>query len=77
MSSVDYNSSDVVSVAAQRSPVGSFNGALSTLKAHELGAIVIREILVKTKQTYPDDVIIGQALTAGQGLKFDKFRNFT
>lgn len=67
MSSVDYNSSDVVIVAAQRSPVGSFNGALSTLKAHELGAIVIREILVKTKQTYPDDVIIGQALTAGQG----------
>lgn len=69
MSLIDYNSNDVVIVAAQRSPVGSFNGALSTLKAHELGSIVIRDILAKTKDTFPDEVIIGQALTAGQGLE--------
>lgn len=68
MSSNEYNSSDVVIVAAQRSPIGSFNGALSTLKAHELGTIVIKDILARTKNVLPEEVFIGQALTAGQGI---------
>ena len=33
---------DVVIVSAARTPVGSFNGALSSLPAHELGKIAIR-----------------------------------
>ena len=33
--------SDVVIVSAARTPVGSFNGALSSLQAHELGKIAI------------------------------------
>ena len=45
---------------------GSFNGSLSNLKAHELGSIVFKHILDYTK-SIPDEVIIGQALTAAQG----------
>lgn len=59
-------SNDVVIVAAYRTPIGSFNGSFSSLKADELGSIVLKRILEETN-TVPDDVIIGQALTAGQG----------
>ena len=34
--------SDIVIVSAARTPVGSFNGALSSLPAHELGTIAIQ-----------------------------------
>ena len=33
---------DIVIVSAARTPVGSFNGALSTIHAHELGAIALQ-----------------------------------
>ena len=39
---------------------------MSSFKAHELGSEVIKHILNITN-TQPDDVIIGQALTAAQG----------
>ena len=35
----------VVIVGAKRSPIGNFNGALSSLSAHEIGAQVILDIL--------------------------------
>jgi len=57
---------DVVIVVAFRTPIGSFNGSLSSLKADQLGSHVFRHILKETN-TFPDDVIIGQALTASQG----------
>jgi acetyl-CoA C-acetyltransferase len=61
--------SDIVIVSAARTPVGSFNGALSSLTAHELGAIAVKAALDRAKVS-PDDVdevILGQILTAGQG----------
>jgi acetyl-CoA C-acetyltransferase len=60
---------DVVIVSAVRSAVGSFNGGLSTLPAHELGALVIREALSRARVEPGEvsDVIMGQVLTAGQG----------
>jgi acetyl-CoA C-acetyltransferase len=61
--------SDIVIVSAARTPVGSFNGALSTLPAHELGAIAVKAALERAKVS-PDDVdevILGQILTAGEG----------
>jgi acetyl-CoA C-acetyltransferase len=58
----------VVILAAFRTPIGSFNGSISSYKADELGSIVLKHIINFTK-TLPDDVIIGQALTAGQGNK--------
>ena len=36
---------DIVIVSAARTPVGSFGGALSTLPAHDLGAIAIKAAL--------------------------------
>lgn len=59
----------VVLVSATRTPVGSFQGALSTLAAPKLGAIAIRSALEKAglKPTEIDEVIFGNVLTAGVG----------
>ncbi len=37
----------VVIVSAARTPVGSFNGALSSLSAHALGAVALKAALAK------------------------------
>lgn len=60
---------DVVIVAATRTPIGSFHGALAPLSAVELGAVVIRSLLEKTAVApeHIDEVILGQVLTAGSG----------
>jgi acetyl-CoA C-acetyltransferase len=60
---------DVVIVSAARSAIGAFSGGLSSLPAHELGAIVIKEALARAKVEPGEvsDVILGQVLTAGQG----------
>ena len=63
-----YNNKDVVIVAAGRTPIGSLNGCLSSLKAHELGAIVIRDVLSRGKTPASDvaEVVMGQVCTAGK-----------
>lgn len=60
---------DVVIVAAARTAIGNFLGGLSSLPAHKLGAIVIKDLLAKTKIDGKDisEVILGQVLTGGQG----------
>ncbi len=60
---------EVVIVGAARTPVGSFNGSLSALPAHELGAIAIGEALSRAKVDAKDvsEVIMGQILAAGAG----------
>jgi acetyl-CoA C-acetyltransferase len=60
---------EIVIVAAARTPVGSFNGSLSSLPAHELGKIVIEAAMERTKLKPEDvsEVILGQVLTAAQG----------
>ena len=60
---------DVVIVAATRTPIGSFHGALAPLSAVELGSVVIRSLLEKTAVAPEqiDEVILGQVLTAGCG----------
>jgi acetyl-CoA C-acetyltransferase len=65
MSDVDA----VVIASATRTPVGSFNGALASVAAHELGRIVIREAISRANVEPGDisEVILGQVLTAGQG----------
>lgn len=59
----------VVLVAATRTPVGSFQGVLSSLAAPKLGSIVIKSILEKTfvKSHEIQEVIFGEVLTAGVG----------
>ena len=44
--------SEVYIVSATRTPIGVINGALASLPAHQLGAIVIKECL-KTAMEYP------------------------
>ncbi|WP_054996472.1 acetyl-CoA C-acetyltransferase [Pseudomonas ficuserectae] len=60
---------DVVIVAATRTAVGSFQGSLATIAAVDLGAAVIRQLLVQTgvDGAQVDEVIMGQVLTAGAG----------
>ncbi|TNE57208.1 MAG: acetyl-CoA C-acetyltransferase [Alphaproteobacteria bacterium] len=61
--------SDVVIASAARTAVGSFNGSLASVPAHELGAIAIREALARAKVAGEEvsEVIMGQVLAAGQG----------
>ncbi|XP_001371397.1 acetyl-CoA acetyltransferase, cytosolic [Monodelphis domestica] len=59
----------VVIVSAARTAIGSFNGSLSTVPVHELGSVVIKEVL-KRASVAPEDVsevIFGHVLSAGCG----------
>ena len=60
---------DVVIAAATRTPIGAFNGLLSTVPAHYLGEVVIKELLKRAKleAAEVDEVVLGQILTAGTG----------
>ncbi len=60
---------DVVIVAAGRTAVGKFGGALAKIPAAELGAHVIKNLLAQIglDPAAVDEVILGQVLTAGAG----------
>jgi acetyl-CoA C-acetyltransferase len=60
---------DVFIVGAARTPIGKFLGGLSTLKASDLGAIAIREALIRAgvPGTQVDEVIMGHVVQGGQG----------
>jgi acetyl-CoA C-acetyltransferase len=60
---------DIVIAGAARTPVGSFNGALASLPAHDLGRIAITEAMKRAKVEPGEvsEVIMGQILTAGAG----------
>jgi acetyl-CoA C-acetyltransferase len=71
LSEEDFMSdSSIVIVAAKRTPIGSFNSALSPLQAHELGAIAIKAALADAGLSGTDvsETILGQVLTAGVGM---------
>ncbi len=60
---------DIVIAGAARTPVGSFNGALSGVAASYLGTVAIKEALNRAgvAPEEVDEVILGQILTAGTG----------
>jgi acetyl-CoA C-acetyltransferase len=60
---------DIVIVGAARTPVGSFNGSLSSLPAHALGQVAIDAALSRAgvEKNSVSEVIMGQILNAGQG----------
>ncbi|MBG1233654.1 acetyl-CoA C-acetyltransferase [Aestuariivirga litoralis] len=60
---------DIVIVSAARTPVGSFNGGLSSLTGAQLGTIAIKAALerAKVESAEVNEVILGQVLTAAQG----------
>jgi len=61
---------NVVIVSATRTALGSFNGALSTVSAAQLGGSVIKEALLRAKVPAADvcEVIMGNVLSAGLGM---------
>jgi acetyl-CoA C-acetyltransferase len=60
---------DIVIVSAARTPVGSFNGALSTIHAQNLGAIALQAAMSRAglDPSDVDELIYGQVLAAGEG----------
>ena len=60
---------DVVIAGAVRTPVGAFNGGLSSVSASYLGSVAIEEALkrAKVEPGEVDEAIMGQILTAGAG----------
>lgn len=60
---------NVVIVSAVRTPIGSFNGALSSVSAVDLGAIVIQEAIKRAniESALVNEVIMGNVLQAGLG----------
>jgi acetyl-CoA C-acetyltransferase len=59
---------DVVIVGGVRTPVGNFGGSLQSLRAYDLGALVLGEVLKKTKLDAHkiDMVILGQNYQSGE-----------
>jgi acetyl-CoA C-acetyltransferase len=59
----------IVIASAARTPVGSFNGSLSSLQAHELGKLAIEAALQRAgiAPNEVSEVILGQVLSAGAG----------
>jgi acetyl-CoA C-acetyltransferase len=60
---------DIVIAGGARTPVGTFNGGLSTVPASYLGTHAIKEAMKRSKvdPTDVDEVVLGQILTAAQG----------
>jgi acetyl-CoA C-acetyltransferase len=60
---------EVVIAAAARTPVGAFNGGLSSVPAHYLGQVAIVEAIKRAGVAAADvsEVIMGQILAAGEG----------
>ncbi len=61
--------SEIVIAGAARTPVGAFNGGLSTVPASYLGEVAIKEVMRRAKVDPEEvsEVIMGQILTAGAG----------
>ena len=60
---------NVVITSALRTAIGSFNGSLKCMQGHNLGTVVIKENIKKSKLKYEeiDEVIMGQVLTSSSG----------
>lgn len=68
MSAMDSDRTAVI-VAAARTPIGKYLGALSSLPATELGALVVREAVRRAalEPQAVEEVILGQVLQGGAG----------
>ncbi|HEX3499736.1 MAG TPA: acetyl-CoA C-acetyltransferase [Stellaceae bacterium] len=60
---------EIVIAAAARTPVGTFNGGLSSVQAHYLGQVAIAEAIKRAGVGTAEvsEVIMGQILAAGEG----------
>lgn len=62
--------SSIVIASAVRTAIGSFNGALASVPAHQLAAECIKAALERAKATPNDvsEIVMGHVLPAGQGM---------
>ena len=67
MGTVTWDQDPVVITAAKRTPIGSFQGALSGLPAPRLGSIAMRAALAVNGLGAVDEVFMGNVLAAGVG----------
>src|SRR5690242_6597121 len=60
---------EVVIASGVRTPIGTFNGGLSSLPAHTLGEVAITEALRRAgfEPGEVSEVVLGQVLTAAEG----------
>ena len=60
---------EVVIVCGIRTPIGTYKGSLKKMRSDQLGSIVIKEVLKKSKfnEDEIDEVIMGQVLTTAAG----------
>jgi acetyl-CoA C-acetyltransferase len=61
--------SDIVIVSAARTPMGAFQGALSSVTAPDLGATTIKAVIARSgvDKDQIDEVLMGNVLSAGVG----------
>ena len=60
---------NIVITSAARTAVGKFGGSLKNMQGHDLGSVVVKEV-IKKSQLEPNDVnelIVGQVLTGATG----------
>jgi len=60
---------NIVITSAARTAIGAFRGSLKKMQAHDLGSIVIKEVIKKSNLKFNeiDEIIMGQVLTGGAG----------
>ncbi len=65
----DHTGKDAVIVSAVRTPVGKFQGTLTTLSASDLGAVAVRAAVERAgvDPASIDEVLMGNVVLAGQG----------
>ena len=66
---MNSNKKNVVITSAVRTAIGAFCGSLKNMQGHDLGSIVIKEAIRKSKlkSNDIDEIIMGQVLTGGKG----------
>ena len=60
---------NIVITSALRTAIGTFNGSLKNMQGHEIGTIVVKEVIKKSKLKFDeiDELIMGQVLTSATG----------
>lgn len=66
---MNSNNKNIVITSAARTAVGKFKGSLKNMQGHDLGSVVVKGVVEKSKlKMYEvDELIVGQVLTAAAG----------
>ena len=66
---MNSNNKNIVITSAARTAVGTFKGSLKNMQGHDLGSVVVKGVVEKSKlkMNEVDELIMGQVLTGGAG----------